>query len=157
MEPARASRLDPVLHHLKAVVDGVAAVPPMPLEDARQHLADLGVRLPLDLFGAKTVQWKVQYEPPASVAVVGSYLLRTGVRPTLNVDVAVEMPEVRVRALGPRLGRCRRDLRLTRGQSPTTPARSASPSTASVPSQGPPELSLPPQARVLPRRAGRCP
>ena len=41
-----------------------------------------------------STNYKVAFLPPKNVDLVGSYLLRTIARPTLNVDVSVEMPAV---------------------------------------------------------------
>lgn len=38
---------------------------------------------------------KFRFQRPASVKVVGSYLLGTVTKPDLNVDIAVQMPKVR--------------------------------------------------------------
>ena len=98
VDPTKVRRLDAALHRLKSVIDAVPAVAPLGMDDARAHLAAQGVVLPLDLVADEAVQWKVQYTPPTAVHVVGSYLLRTTTRPTLNVDVAVVMPSVRLPA-----------------------------------------------------------
>lgn len=37
---------------------------------------------------------KFRFQRPASVKVVGSYLLGTVTKPDLNVDIAVQMPKV---------------------------------------------------------------
>jgi len=42
------------------------------------------------------VKGKFCFRKPVSVKVVGSYLLGTGTKPDLNVDMAVEMPKVRI-------------------------------------------------------------
>lgn len=41
------------------------------------------------------VKGKFRFQRPASVKVVGSYLLGTVTKPDLNVDIAVQMPKVR--------------------------------------------------------------
>ena len=53
-----------------------------------------GVHIPFPALARLPV--KFRFVSPASVNLVGSYLLRAVAKPTLNVDVAVEMPQVRV-------------------------------------------------------------
>ena len=48
---------------------------------SHEHLA------PLQLHGAKA---SLQWRPPAKVELVGSYLLRTVARPSLNIDLTVD-------------------------------------------------------------------
>ena len=50
---------------------------------SHEHLA------PLQLHGAKA---SLQWRPPAKVELVGSYLLRTVARPSLNIDLTVQIP-----------------------------------------------------------------
>ena len=155
VDATKTHRLDAALHRLKAVIDGVSSVGPLTLADAREHLDALRVVLPLDLFPSTAVQWKVQYEPPSAVHVIGSYLLRTTARPTLNVDVAVVVPAV-CRWLAGRGAPTRRrgpwrDIPPRRFPCPGHRPRHR---VGPLPSERPLELSLPPQARVLPGGSG---
>lgn len=58
-----------------------------------------GVRVPLHQV-PYTVKGYFRFLPPTQVAVVGSYLLGTCIRPDINVDVALTMPRVRPRVQG---------------------------------------------------------
>ena len=42
-----------------------------------------------------SVKGKFSFRPPVAVKVVGSYLLKTAIKPDLNVDLALQIPEVR--------------------------------------------------------------
>ena len=42
-----------------------------------------------------SVKGKFTFRPPTSVKVVGSYLLKTAIKSDLNIDVALQIPEVR--------------------------------------------------------------
>lgn len=53
-----------------------------------------GIKFPLPP-PPSPVKGKFCFQKPVSVKVVGSYLLGTGTKPDLNVDIAVEMPKVR--------------------------------------------------------------
>lgn len=53
-----------------------------------------GIKFPLPP-PPSPVKGKFCFRKPLSVKVVGSYLLGTGTKPDLNVDIAVEMPKVR--------------------------------------------------------------
>ena len=39
---------------------------------------------------------KFIFRPPVAVKVVGSYLLKTAIKPDLNVDLALELPKVNI-------------------------------------------------------------
>lgn len=54
-----------------------------------------GIRFPLPSTPSP-VKGKFCFRKPVSVKVVGSYLLGTITKPQLNVDIAMEMPKVRV-------------------------------------------------------------
>ena len=45
---------------------------------------------------ASTVKGKFTFRPPVAVKVTGSYLLKTAIKPDLNVDLALHIPEVRL-------------------------------------------------------------
>ena len=51
-----------------------------------------GVRPPVWHAALLDAPFPFSFQPPSSIQVVGSYLLRTVTKPDLNVDVAVEMP-----------------------------------------------------------------
>jgi len=52
------------------------------------------VKYPLKLECSPNTKGKFYFVPPHSVKVVGSYLLQNLTKPELNVDVAVEIPQV---------------------------------------------------------------
>lgn len=62
-----------------------------------------GVHIPFPPLARQPV--KFRFVTPASVDLVGSFLLRTVTKPVMNVDVAVEMPQVGLRMHG--TGGCR--------------------------------------------------
>lgn len=51
------------------------------------------IQYPLHL-DASTVKGKFTFRPPVAVKVIGSYLLKTAIKPDLNVDLALHIPEV---------------------------------------------------------------
>lgn len=57
-----------------------------------------GVHIPFPPLARQPV--KFRFVTPASVDLVGSFLLRTVTKPVMNVDVAVEMPQVGLRMQG---------------------------------------------------------
>lgn len=52
------------------------------------------IKYPLRLDCSSSLKGNFQFRPPQSVKVIGSYLLQSLAKPELNVDVAVEIPQV---------------------------------------------------------------
>ena len=52
------------------------------------------VHYPIDL-DPSTVKGKFHFRPPVGVKVVGSYLLKTAIKPDMNVDLVLQIPQVR--------------------------------------------------------------
>ena len=52
------------------------------------------VHYPINL-DPSSVKGKFVFHPPLTVKVVGSYLLKTAIKPDLNIDLALQIPPVR--------------------------------------------------------------
>lgn len=83
VDPGKLGPLESLLKELKAHIDA--------LPEATVTWASLAPRC-----GGLTVRDRVSqdldFAPPTKVEVVGSFLLRTMAQPSLNVDLAVQMP-----------------------------------------------------------------
>ena len=61
------------------------------------------VHYPIDL-DPSSVKGKFSFHTPAAVKVVGSYLLKSAIKPDLNVDLALQIPEVKGEGVGEKCG-----------------------------------------------------
>ncbi|KAJ3190532.1 hypothetical protein HK101_008719 [Irineochytrium annulatum] len=94
---ARTSeRIDGILHELKDIVEEMEEVPELELSAAVKKAKMMGVAIPFPN-PAPPKDWKhtFQFAKPRKIFVAGSYLLKTvtKARKTINIDIAVEMPE----------------------------------------------------------------
>ena len=67
--------------HTTQLCDAVQGLPPK-------------IHYPINL-DPSCVKGKFVFHPPLAVRVVGSYLLKTAIKPDLNVDLALQIPPVR--------------------------------------------------------------
>jgi U3 small nucleolar RNA-associated protein 22 len=77
-----------------------STTPQHPLEAARKLLKK-GVAVPYSLpLPTEETKWKVTFDPPSDIIVVGSWPNKVSVKPKddqkLGVDLAIEMPDVRL-------------------------------------------------------------
>ena len=77
-----------------------STTPRHPLEAARKLLKQ-GVAVPYSLpLPTEETNWKVAFDPPSDIILVGSWANKVSVKPKddqkLGVDLAIEMPDVRL-------------------------------------------------------------
>ena len=77
-----------------------STAPQHPLEGARKLLKK-GVAVPYSLpLPTEETNWKVAFDPPSEIILVGSWANKVSVKPKddlkLGVDLAIEMPDVRL-------------------------------------------------------------
>ncbi|KAF8908204.1 Nrap protein [Gymnopilus junonius] len=96
----KSSRIPPLekfLFELHSFLKGISSVSPQhPLEAARK-LQKKGVAVPYPLpLPTEETNWKVAFEPPSDVNLIGSWANKVSVKPKddqdVGVDLAVEMP-----------------------------------------------------------------
>lgn len=99
----KASRVPPLerfLFELHTFIKDIPSVSPAhPLEAARKLLKK-GVAVPYALpLPTEDTNWKVAFEPPSDITLVGSWANKVSVKPKdgqrFGVDLALEMPNVR--------------------------------------------------------------
>ncbi|RAQ44003.1 pre-rRNA processing protein Utp22 [Aspergillus flavus] len=90
------SKLQDTLHRLKEVIDNIPERPPKPAVEAEKEFRSThGILVPYpEPRPGKDTKYTVSYSKPTNVNVVGSFVLRTGVRASepYTVDLAVTMP-----------------------------------------------------------------
>jgi hypothetical protein len=100
----KASRVQPLERSLFALHSFLkelpSVIPQHPLEAARKLLKK-GVAVPYSLpLPTEETNWKVAFEPPSDINLVGSWANKVSVKPKdgnkFGVDLAVEMPNVSV-------------------------------------------------------------
>ncbi|KAI8923033.1 Nrap protein [Entophlyctis helioformis] len=93
---SKVKPLESALHKIKSILDSLDDRPDLAVAEASAKLQKEGITIP---FGhtppPKDAKYKLGFQRPAKVAIVGSFLLRTLTkRPSgINVDIAVQMPE----------------------------------------------------------------
>ncbi|XP_065188804.1 nucleolar protein 6-like isoform X1 [Sycon ciliatum] len=89
----RYSALDKALAVVKQHLEGLPAVEPFKLADEAAWLpAGVVFPLPKELLGNCTKDATFSFSAPSSINVIGSYLLGTLTKPSLNIDLAVQIP-----------------------------------------------------------------
>ncbi|KAE8375318.1 Nrap protein [Aspergillus bertholletiae] len=90
------SKLQDILHKLKEVIEQIPERPPKPAIEAEKEIRNThGIVVPYpEPLPGKDTKYTVSYNKPTNVNVVGSFVLRTGVRASepYTVDLAVTMP-----------------------------------------------------------------
>ena len=81
------------LFEIKELLENIESIKPTDLEAAVALLKVDGIEIPFPHPGPRNVKYSFAFEPPAKIAVVGSYLLKSLVKGQANIDLAVEMPE----------------------------------------------------------------
>ncbi|TPX47959.1 hypothetical protein SeMB42_g03163 [Synchytrium endobioticum] len=92
----RMTTLDAMLHKLKAFFDMLSAREHVTLDEAISTLASDNVTIPFPCpVPSPDIKYKFAFKPPAKVAIVGSYLLKTVAKgKTLqSVDLAIQIPD----------------------------------------------------------------
>ena len=92
----REAAAEDSLHKLKTTIEQIPARSPLPVEDAEKQLrkkAQVVVPFPRPR-PPKDAKYKLEYQKPANVNVVGSHALKTSSRATqvLEIDMALTMP-----------------------------------------------------------------
>jgi U3 small nucleolar RNA-associated protein 22 len=83
-------RLEEILTSLRTTLMSLPSTSTVDLCDAVQSLPPK-VHYPINL-DPSSVKGKFIFRPPLAVKVVGSYLLKTAIKPDLNVDLALQIP-----------------------------------------------------------------
>ena len=99
LKDSRKAPLDRFLHSLHSHLMAMPAVQPQNPVSAAKSLAKRGVAVPFALpHPTEEVKWKVAFEPPRDINVVGSWANQICVKrkdgAQFGVDVTVEMPDV---------------------------------------------------------------
>lgn len=100
-KPSRVPPLERFLFVLHSFIMSIPSTPPQhPLEGARELLKK-GVAVPYSLpLPTDETNWKVAFDPPSDIILAGSWANKVSVKPKddqkLGVDLAVEMPDVRL-------------------------------------------------------------
>ncbi|GAM83181.1 hypothetical protein ANO11243_011670 [Dothideomycetidae sp. 11243] len=85
------------LHELKTAIEALQAKPPVPLVEAERELIKRSrVATPFpEPRPSSDVQYKLEFKPPSSINVVGSYVFNTAPRNNhdLSIDMMVQMPD----------------------------------------------------------------
>uniref|UniRef100_A0A8C8S5Z8 Nucleolar protein 6 n=1 Tax=Pelusios castaneus TaxID=367368 RepID=A0A8C8S5Z8_9SAUR len=89
LKEKKKQKIDAFLHEIHTLLSAVPETPETDLVD--QSWLPTDVKVPF-LQVPFSVKGKFRFLPPAAVKVVGSYLLGTGIKPEINVDVALTMP-----------------------------------------------------------------
>ena len=100
----RSAPLDKFLLSLHALLNDLPSIAPKHPLAAQRELQKKGVSVPYVLpQPTEDTNWKVAFEKPADILLVGSWALKTSVKAKdghcYGVDVAVTMPEVHSSAL----------------------------------------------------------
>lgn len=95
----RSAPLDKFLHSLHTFLNGLPSIAPKHPLTAQRDLQKKGVSVPYVLpQPTDDTNWKVAFEKPDDILLVGSWALKTSVKAKdghrYGVDVAVTMPEV---------------------------------------------------------------
>ncbi|PNS21257.1 hypothetical protein CAC42_1036 [Sphaceloma murrayae] len=94
---ARAEAAEKALRDLKGLMENIPSRSPLPVAVAERDLVKkLRVAVPFPNPGPpKDAQYKLEYQKPASINIVGSYASGTRVRGTesLEIDMMVQMPD----------------------------------------------------------------
>ncbi|CAA7262477.1 unnamed protein product [Cyclocybe aegerita] len=96
----KASRIPPLerfLFALHATLNQIPSVPPTHPLEASRKLQKRGIAVPYSLpLPTEDTNWKVAFEPPSDITLVGSWANKAGVKAKdglrFGVDLAVEMP-----------------------------------------------------------------
>ncbi|GAB7337640.1 hypothetical protein MBLNU457_g2935t1 [Dothideomycetes sp. NU457] len=83
------------LHKLKGIIEGLPATKPATIADAERDLIKKRVAVPFpDPKPPRDAQYKLEYQKPANINVVGSHALKLATRtnPTCVIDMVVTMP-----------------------------------------------------------------
>eukprot|EP00731_Ephydatia_muelleri_P016799 Em0009g1223a len=91
VKPKKSAVLDEFLHQLRDVLMTLPSSEPVDLCEALTQVPKT-VAYPLRLSLDKA-KGKFKFLPPSTIKIAGSYLLQTLVKPDLNVDVVMVMPE----------------------------------------------------------------
>ncbi|XP_067386974.1 nucleolar protein 6 isoform X2 [Emydura macquarii macquarii] len=89
LKEKKKQKIDAFLHEINTLLSAVPETPETDLVD--QSWLPKDVKVPF-LQVPFSVKGKFRFLPPATVKVVGSYLLGTCIKPEINVDVALTMP-----------------------------------------------------------------
>ncbi|XP_078407472.1 nucleolar protein 6 [Cetorhinus maximus] len=89
LKEKKRKAIDTFLHEVKNFLSNIPETKQVDVTD--QSWLSKGVKVPF-LQMPYNIKGKFHFLPPASVKVIGSYLLGTCIKPEINVDVAVTMP-----------------------------------------------------------------
>ncbi|XP_048460739.1 nucleolar protein 6 [Rhincodon typus] len=89
LKEKKRQAIDHFLHEVKNVLSNIPEIKQVDITD--QSWIPNGVKVPF-LQIPYNIKGKFHFLPPASVKVIGSYLLGTCIKPEINVDIAVTMP-----------------------------------------------------------------
>uniref|UniRef100_A0A8C3K0Z5 Nucleolar protein 6 n=1 Tax=Calidris pygmaea TaxID=425635 RepID=A0A8C3K0Z5_9CHAR len=90
LKETKKKKIDAFLHEINTLLSAIPETPETELTD--QTWLPKGVKVPF-LQVPFSVKGRFRFVPPAELKVVGSYLLGTCIKPEINVDVAVTMPQ----------------------------------------------------------------
>ncbi|XP_072269627.1 nucleolar protein 6 [Pyxicephalus adspersus] len=90
LKEKRRKQIDDFLKKISSLIEKIPKSPERDLVD--QTWLPKSVKVPF-LQVPSQVKGKFHFGPPASIKVVGSYLLGTCIKPEINVDLAVTMPQ----------------------------------------------------------------
>ncbi len=98
-KPSRVHALERFLFALHSFLKDLTPISPQHPLEASRELQRKGVAVPYPLpLPTEDTKWKVAFEPPSDITLVGSWANKIGVKAKDNqkfgVDVAVEMPNV---------------------------------------------------------------
>jgi len=88
----KMTKLETALHNLRTLLERLPSIPEKTPEEANSFLKAQNVEIPFRLPEGVSGNFKMTFEPPKTIDLIGSYLLRTVTRSNLNVDVGVQMP-----------------------------------------------------------------
>ncbi|XP_060711362.1 nucleolar protein 6 [Hemiscyllium ocellatum] len=89
LKEKRRKAIDSFLHDVKNLLNTIPEIKKVDITD--QSWIPKGIKVPF-LQVPYNIKGKFHFLPPASVNVIGSYLLGTCIKPEINVDIAVTMP-----------------------------------------------------------------